>query len=309
MGRAIGGSLVRFCDGTVGGGTWRIERVSSYHHYGGFDSSFRAEACVNPAGARVKAMGLEAFHLNNKNALVTGSHRGLGASIAIALAEAGANVGCHGRDPQPGGTPEKIRALGRKTFYFSADVAEARARAALIEKTVTEFGSIDILVNNAGTIRRAPAAEVPAEYWDEVIAVNLTATFHLSQLAGQQMLAQAKSGKIVNIASVLSFQGGILVPAYAAAKGGVAQLTKALSNEWAVKSINVNAIAPGYMATDNTAALRNDPVRSRQILERIPAGRWGQPNDIAGAAVFLCSSASDYVHGHVLVVDGGWLAR
>jgi 2-deoxy-D-gluconate 3-dehydrogenase len=164
-------------------------------------------------------------------------------------------------------------------------------------------------VNNAGTIRRAPAAEFSAEYWDEVIAVNLSAVFRLSQLAGQQMLKQGKPGKIVNIASLLSFQGGVFVPAYAAAKGGVAQLTKALSNEWAAKGINVNAIAPGYMATANTAALRSDPVRSRRILERIPAGRWGEPEDIAGAAVFLCSAASDYVHGHVLVVDGGWLAR
>jgi 2-deoxy-D-gluconate 3-dehydrogenase len=179
----------------------------------------------------------------------------------------------------------------------------------LIEKTIAEFGSIDILVNNAGVIRRSPAAEYPAGFWDELITVNLTAVFQLSQLAGRHMLEKGKNGKIVNIASLLSFQGGILVPAYAAAKGGVAQLTKALANEWASKGINVNAIAPGYMATDNTAALRDDPVRSRQILDRIPAARWGEPTDIAGAAIFLCSSASDYVHGHVLAVDGGWLAR
>jgi 2-dehydro-3-deoxy-D-gluconate 5-dehydrogenase len=166
-----------------------------------------------------------------------------------------------------------------------------------------------ILVNNAGTIRRAPAAEYPAEFWNELIAVNLTAVFHLSQLAARHMLERDIGGKIVNIASLLSFQGGILVPGYAAAKGGVAQLTKALANEWAAKGINVNAIAPGYMATDNTTALRNDPVRSRQILDRIPAARWGEPGDIAGAAIFLCSSASDYVHGHVLAVDGGWLGR
>jgi 2-dehydro-3-deoxy-D-gluconate 5-dehydrogenase len=252
---------------------------------------------------------LEAFQLHGKNALVTGSHKGLGAAIAVALAQAGANVGCHGRDANPGSACGEIRALRRKTFYCAGDVAVAEVCSQLIEKTVAEFGSIDILVNNAGTIRRAPAAEFPAEYWNEVIAVNLTAVFRLSQLAGQQMLKQGKAGKIVNIASLLSFQGGILVPAYAAAKGGVAQLTKALSNEWAAKRINVNAIAPGYMATDNTAALRSDPVRSRQILERIPAGRWGAPEDLAGAAVFLCSAASDYVHGHVLVVDGGWLAR
>jgi 2-deoxy-D-gluconate 3-dehydrogenase len=179
----------------------------------------------------------------------------------------------------------------------------------LIGKTLDEFGSIDILVNNAGTIRRTPAAEFPQNYWDELIAINLTAVFRLSQLAGQDMLKRGTKGKIVNIASLLSFQGGILVPAYAAAKGGVAQLTKALANEWAAKGINVNAIAPGYMATDNTTALQKDPERSRQILERIPAGRWGKPSDIAGAAVFLCSSASDYVHGHVMLVDGGWMGR
>ncbi len=251
-------------------------------------------------------MSLEAFQLNRKNALVTGSHKGLGAAIAVALAKAGANVGCHGRDPNPGSACDEVRAAGFKTFYFSGDLADAKVPAALIEKTIAEFGSIDILVNNAGTIRRAPAAEYPTEFWDELIAVNLTAVFHLSQLAARHMLARGTGGKILNIASLLSFQGGILVPAYAAAKGGVAQLTKALANEWASKGINVNAIAP---ATDNTAALRNDPVRSRQILERIPAARWGAPQDINGAAIFLCSSASDYVHGHVLAVDGGWLAR
>jgi len=254
-------------------------------------------------------MSLEAFQLNGKNALVTGSHKGLGAAIAVALAKAGANVGCHGRDPNPGLACDEILAVGRKTFYFSGDLADARVPADLIEKTIAEFGSVDILVNNAGMIRRAPAAEYPAEFWNELIAVNLTAVFRLSQLAGQHMLQKGKGGKILNIASLLSFQGGILVPAYAAAKGGVAQLTKALANEWAVKRINVNAIAPGYMATDNTTALRNDPVRSRQILDRIPAARWGEPGDIAGAAIFLCSSASNYVHGHILAVDGGWLAR
>lgn len=254
-------------------------------------------------------MTLDAFRLDGKNALVTGSHKGLGAAIAVALAQAGANVACHGRDPNPGTASQEIRALGRKTFYFAGDVADAQVCSALIQKTLAEFGSIDILVNNAGIIRRAPAEDYSAEDWDAVISVNLSAVFRLSQLAGQQMLKQARPGKIVNIASVLSFQGGVRVPAYAAAKGGVAQLTKALANEWAAKGINVNAIAPGYMATDNTTALRDDPVRGRQILERIPAARWGEPHDLAGAAVFLCSSASDYVHGHVLVVDGGWLAR
>jgi 2-deoxy-D-gluconate 3-dehydrogenase len=174
---------------------------------------------------------------------------------------------------------------------------------------VEQFGSLDILVNNAGLIRRAPAVDYPTEDWDHLIAADLSSVFRLSQLAGRHMLKRGQGGKILNIASLLSFQGGILVPAYAAAKGGVAQLTKALANEWARFGVNVNAIAPGYMVTDNTEALRNDPERSRQIMERIPAGRWGKPEDIAGAALFLCSSASDYVNGHVLVVDGGWMAR
>jgi 2-deoxy-D-gluconate 3-dehydrogenase len=254
-------------------------------------------------------MILDAFQLNGKNALVTGSSRGLGAAIALALAEAGANVGCHGRSAEGNAISEKLRQMGRKTFYFMGDVSDPQTHSALIKKTVDEFGSIDILVNNAGIIRRTPASEFPQDYWDELIAVNLTAVFRLSQLAGQDMLKRGRPGKILNIASLLSFQGGILVPAYAAAKGGVAQLTKALANEWASKGINVNAIAPGYMATDNTTALRKDPDRSRQILERIPAGRWGEPSDIAGAAVFLCSPASDYIHGHIMLVDGGWMGR
>ena len=260
-------------------------------------------------GQLTNSMGLAAFQLDGKNALVTGSRRGIGAAIAIALAEAGANVVCHGREAQPAGTCDRIRKLGRKTLYIAGDVADAAVCTNLIQKTVAELGSLDILVNNAGIIRRAPAAEYPDEYWNEIIAVNLTSVFRLSKLAAQQMLKQGKPGKIVNVASLLSFQGGILAPAYAAAKGGVAQLTRALANEWAAKGINVNAIAPGYVATEVTAALRSDPVRSRQILERIPAGRWAEPADIGGAAVFLSSSASDYVHGHVLAVDGGWLAR
>jgi 2-deoxy-D-gluconate 3-dehydrogenase len=254
-------------------------------------------------------MSLEAFQVLGKNALVTGSHKGLGAAIAMALADAGANVMCHGRSPNPGPACEEIRAAGHKTSYCSGDLADRNVPAMLVEKTIAELGSIDILVNNAGMIRRAPAAEYSMESWDELINVNLTAVFRLSQLAGRHMLAKGAGGKILNIVSLLSFQGGILVPAYTAAKGGLAQLTKALANEWASQGINVNAIAPGYMATDNTAALRDDPVRSRQILERIPAGRWGNPKDLAGAAVFLCSPASDYIHGHVLTVDGGWLAR
>jgi 2-dehydro-3-deoxy-D-gluconate 5-dehydrogenase len=254
-------------------------------------------------------MILETFELKGKNALVTGSSRGLGAAIAIALAQAGANVACHGRTADGKATSDAIVQMGRRSFYLAGDVSDPKSYPALIGKTVEEFGSIDILVNNAGTIRRAPAAEYPQDDWDELIAVNLTAVFRLSQLAGLKMLKRGAKGKILNIASLLSFQGGILVPAYAAAKGGVAQLTKALANEWASKGINVNAIAPGYMATDNTIALRQDPQRSRQILERIPAGRWGEPADVAGAAVFLCSSASDYIHGHVMAVDGGWLGR
>jgi 2-deoxy-D-gluconate 3-dehydrogenase len=254
-------------------------------------------------------MSLEAFQLTGKNALVTGSHRGLGAAIALALANAGANVGCHGQDPNPGPAVDEIRSSGRKTFYISGDLADSSVPGKLIERTVEEFGSIDILVNNAGVIRRAPAAEYPREFWGELIAVNLTAVYQLSQLVGRHMIEKGAAGKILNIASLLSFQGGIHVPAYAAAKGGVAQLTKAFANEWASKGINVNAIAPGYMATDNTTALRNDPARSRQILERIPAARWGTPEDVTGAAIFLCSSASNYVHGHILAVDGGWLAR
>jgi 2-deoxy-D-gluconate 3-dehydrogenase len=253
-------------------------------------------------------MILDAFRLDGKNALVTGSQMGLGAGIALALAQAGANVGCHGLTPEPNDICQDICRLGRKTFFVHGDVADPELCKSLVERTLAEFGSLDILVNNAGTIRRAPAAEFPLDYWDEVIAVNLTSVFRLCQLAGREMLKQGK-GKIVNIASLLSFQGGVLVPSYAAAKSGVAALTRALANEWAAKGVNVNAIAPGYMATSNTAALRADAERSRQILERIPAGRWGEPADLAGAAVFLSSCASDYVHGHILVVDGGWMGR
>ena len=190
----------------------------------------------------------------------------------------------------------------------TGDVSRPEACTQIIERTVAEFGRIDILINNAGTIRRAPAAEHSWDDWSAVLETNLSSVFRLSQLAGKHMLAQG-GGKIINIASLLTFQGGITVPSYAAAKGGVGQLTKALANEWASRGINVNAIAPGYMETDNTAALRADPVRSRQILERIPAGRWGTPADLGGAAVFLASRASDYLHGHVLVVDGGWMGR
>jgi 2-deoxy-D-gluconate 3-dehydrogenase len=254
-------------------------------------------------------MNLEAFSLRGLNALVTGSRTGLGKAIAAGLAGAGANVVIHGskKDGLEEASAE-VASRSVKAPWRTADLARCEACADLVEFTVRELGSIDILVNNAGIIRRAPAAEYSAQDWDDVLNVDLRAVFRLSQLAGRHMLAQGR-GKIVNIASMLSFQGGVFVPAYAAAKGAVAQLTKALANEWAPKGVNVNAIAPGYFETDNTAALRSDPVRSRQILDRIPAGRWGAPSDLAGVAVFLASRASDYVHGAIVVVDGGWLAR
>lgn len=253
-------------------------------------------------------MATNPFELTGKSALVTGSRKGLGAEIALALARAGAHVACNGRGEDTNGVADAIHSLGRSSVYIRGDVAEAATCERLVETTVEKLGSIDILINNAGIIRRSPAIEYTADAWNEVLAVNLTSVFQLSQFAARHMVKK-QSGKIVNIASVLSFQGGLFVPAYAAAKGGVAQLTKASANEWASKGINVNAIAPGYMVTDNTEALRNDPQRSRQILERIPAGRWGEPKDLAGAVVFLCSSASDYIHGHILAVDGGWLSK
>ncbi len=254
-------------------------------------------------------MSQNPFSLQGKNALVTGSQVGLGAGIAIAFAEAGANVVVHGIDDRGiADVCAAVRAAGAKPVVAIGDVSEARVCEDLVETTVRELGSIDILVNNAGIIRRQPAAEFSAKNWSDVIEVNLNAVFRFCQLAGRRMLAQG-GGKIINIASLLSFQGGILAPSYAAAKGAVAQLTKALANEWATGNVNVNAIAPGYMATDNTAALRADPVRSKAILDRIPAGRWGTPRDVGGTAVFLASPASDYVTGHVLVVDGGWMAR
>ena len=253
-------------------------------------------------------MILDTFRLSGKNALVTGSSKGIGAAIAVALAEAGANVVVHGHSTSATDVLARVRKAGVNGIAVQGDVADPDACDHLIESAVREFGSIDILVNNAGIIRRSRAEDFTAEDWQKVIEVNLNAVFRLSQLASRHMLKQGR-GKIINIASLLSFQGGILVPAYAAAKGAVAQLTKALANEWAAKGICVNAIAPGYIATDNTAALRADEKRNRQILERIPAGRWGDPQDLCGAVVFLASPASDYVHGHVLVVDGGWLAR
>ena len=253
-------------------------------------------------------MILDQFRLDGKVALVTGSSAGLGAAIAFALAEAGADVACHGNTRSPGGTVDRISALGRQSLAVVGDLRDRETPGRLVKEVLDGFGRIDILINNAGMIRRAPVATHPWDDWDAVIEVNLSSIFRLSQLVGCHMLERG-DGKIVNIASLLSFQGGITVPGYAAAKGGVAQLTRALANEWASKRINVNAIAPGYMRTDNTAALQKDETRNRQILERIPAGRWGEPDDLAGAAVFLSSRASDYVHGHLMVVDGGWMAR
>jgi 2-deoxy-D-gluconate 3-dehydrogenase len=245
------------------------------------------------------------FSLAGKVALVTGASRGLGESMAIGLAGAGADLILHASAP-PAGTARAVEHLGRRVVALGADFADRRAPDRLAHDAVAAFGRIDILINNAGMIRRQPAAEHRDDWWDEVIEVNLSSVFRLSRAIGRHMLERG-GGKIVNVASLLSFQGGTTVPGYAAAKGGVAQLTKALANEWAGRGINVNAIAPGYMVTDNTAALQADPTRARRILERIPAGRWGMPADVAGAAIFLASSASDYVNGHVLVVDGGWL--
>ena len=255
-------------------------------------------------------MILDRFSLAGKRALVTGASRGLGRAIAIAIAEAGADVACHGRDrASVAETCAAVAALGRRSAPVIADLADRSSAAAQVfDEAAGALGGIDILINNAGTIRRSPAVDFTTADWDEVVETNLSSVFRLAQAAGKVMIGQG-SGKIVNIASLLSFQGGITVPAYTAAKSGLAGLTRALANEWAAAGVNVNAIAPGYMATDNTAALRSDPDRNRQILERIPAGRWGTPDDLAGAAVFLSSSASDYMHGHILVVDGGWMGR
>jgi 2-deoxy-D-gluconate 3-dehydrogenase len=248
------------------------------------------------------------FRLDGKVALVTGSSRGLGAGIALGLAEAGADIVVHDRLPCSDTGRQIHESTGVRTHHIIADLAKRDETDRLVREATDAMGAIDILVNNAGIILRAPAAEFPDEYWDSVIEINLTAVFRLCRAVGAQMLARGH-GKIINISSLLAFQGGITVPAYAAAKSGVAQVTKALANEWAGRGVNVNAIAPGYMRTENTRPLVEDPVRSRQILERIPAGRWGEPRDLCGPAVFLASSASDYVHGHILVVDGGWMGR
>jgi 2-deoxy-D-gluconate 3-dehydrogenase len=253
---------------------------------------------------------LDRFKLNGKTALVSGASRGIGKAMAVALAEAGADIVATSASLEPEGSSvaAEIAARGRQCWAFACDLADRKAVYGFIEKVKRECPPVDILINNAGTILRKPAAEHPDEYWDKVVEVNLNAQFVLAREFGRDMLERGR-GKIVFTASLLSFQGGITVPGYAAAKGGVAQLTKALANEWAGRNVQVNAIAPGYIATDNTTALRADPVRNPAILSRIPAGRWGEADDLAGAVVFLASPASDYVSGAVLTVDGGWMGR
>ena len=253
---------------------------------------------------------LDKFSLEGKVAVVTGSKRGLGKAMALGLAEAGADIiGVSVSMEESGSELEnEVKALGRKCKCYQCDFGDRQATYAFIKKVKAEFPVVDILVSNAGTIERKPAVEHTDEMWDKVIEVNLNSHFVLAREFGKDMVARG-SGKIVMTASLLSFQGGITVPGYSASKGGIAQLTKALANEWAPKGVNVNAIAPGYIATDLAAALRNDPVRNPALVARIPAGDWGDPTDLQGAVVFLCSEAASYVHGIVLPVDGAWLAR
>jgi len=253
---------------------------------------------------------LDQFKLEGKTALVTGCKRGIGKAIAIGLAEAGADIiGVSATLETHGSEVEKeILALGRSFKGYAADFSDRAALYKFIAEVKSDFPQIDILFNNAGTILRKPAAEHSDEYWDKVVEINMSAQFVLTREIGKEMIARG-FGKIVFTASLLTFQGGVTVPGYAASKGGVGQLTMAFANEWAGKGVNVNAIAPGYISTDNTEALRNDPVRSQQILARIPAGRWGNPDDFKGAAVFLASDAASYVHGTILIVDGGWMGR
>jgi 2-deoxy-D-gluconate 3-dehydrogenase len=253
---------------------------------------------------------LDRFKLDGKTALVTGARRGIGRAMAVALAEAGADIVATSAslEEDGGDLRTEVEAHGGKFWGYACDLADRKALYRLIEAVKHDCPPIDILINNAGTILRKPAAEHPDEYWDRTLEVNLSAQFVLAREFGRDMLERG-AGKIVFTASLLSFQGGITVPGYAAAKGGVAQLTKALANEWAGRNVQVNAIAPGYISTDNTTALRADPVRNPAILSRIPAGRWGDPSDLAGAVVFLSSPASDYVSGTVLTVDGGWMGR
>jgi 2-dehydro-3-deoxy-D-gluconate 5-dehydrogenase len=250
---------------------------------------------------------LDQFRLDGKTALVTGASAGLGAAMANAFAEAGADVISHGNSRSPQNTCEQIEKLGRRAAGIQIDLSEPGAAEDLFAKA-QQVAPVDILVNNAGTIRRTKAVDYSDQDWATVLQVNLNSLWKRCQAAGRSFISRGP-GKIINIASLLAFQGGITVPAYAASKGAVAQLTKALANEWAAQGVNVNAIAPGYIRTENISALQRDEVRNRQIIGRIPAGRWGEPGDVCGAAVFLASAASDYIHGHVLLVDGGWMAR
>ncbi|SEM38360.1 2-deoxy-D-gluconate 3-dehydrogenase [bacterium A37T11] len=253
---------------------------------------------------------LNKFDLTGKIALVTGAKRGIGKAIAEALAEAGADIIAVSANLELEGSEVStaITGLGRKFYAYQADFADRSSVYTFIKQVKKNHPVIDILFNNAGNILRKPAAEHPDEYWDEIIAINQTAAFILTRELGKEMLVRG-AGKIIFTASLLTFQGGINVPGYAASKGAVGQLTKAFANEWASKGVNVNAIAPGYIATDNTSALRSDEDRSRSILERIPAGRWGTPDDFKGPAVFLASDAANYLHGTILTVDGGWMGR
>jgi 2-deoxy-D-gluconate 3-dehydrogenase len=251
-------------------------------------------------------MILNQFRLDHQVALVTGGTKGLGRAIAIALAEVGANIAVVSRSDSPE-VEQAILSLGRRYFHFPADLTRRQETGRVIPAVVETLGDVGILVNNAGIIRRSPAKDYLEHDWDATLEIDLSAAFLLSQAAGRIML-QKKRGKIINVASIISFQGGLNVAAYAAAKHGIAGLTKALANDWAVHGVNVNAIAPGFFATELTQALQNDPVRSESIKARIPAGRWGVPEDIAGAAVFLAAPASDFVHGAILPVDGGWMA-
>ena len=252
---------------------------------------------------------LDLFKLDGKTALVTGCRRGIGRSFAQALAEAGADiVGVSATLEEDSAVGREVAERGKSFKGYACDFSDREALRAFADQVKTEVGRIDILINNAGTIMRAPAEEHPDEYWDKVIEVNLNAQFVLAREFGKEMVARAQ-GKIVFTASVLTFQGGITVPGYAAAKGGIGQLTMALANEWAGKGVNVNAIAPGYIATDNNQALRDDPARNEQLLVRIPAGKWGSPDDLKGAVVWLSSQAADYVHGSIVIVDGGWMGR
>jgi 2-deoxy-D-gluconate 3-dehydrogenase len=253
-------------------------------------------------------MILDKFKLDKKVAIVTGAAKGLGQAMAVGLAEAGADICVVDRNDQSE-TRDKIKKLNRKCLILQVDLADRSAVKDIPKRTVAEFGQVDILVNNAGIIRRAPFTEFSEKDWDEVLTINLSALFFLSQEVAKVYLQQGRGGKIINVASMLSFQGGILVPSYTSSKSGVMGLTRLMANELAVHKINVNAIAPGYMATDNTAALRLDQVRSKAILDRIPAGRWGEPEDLKGVIVFLASEASSYLNGYTIAVDGGWLAR